>query len=217
MSDDLDTPYRQMIRDCEAAISRVRVAMRSGNLYVEQVGIDITFVLRAIEPRLIGYARRASSLGPEAFEETLDALNDCVLDDILSPTYPSLEGQFGAYLKTRPWRVLQQIARKYGRGSVSFPIARLDQPIGDTGLTLAETLADPNADGLLDTLAEREIVAEAVAALPSDEAFVIRLRVAEVDNNEIARRLGVSPATATRVYQRAVVRLRERLVAETTQ
>lgn len=200
-----------MIRDCEAAIARVRLAIAAGAL--STTGDDITFVLRAVERRMIGYARRAANLGPAAFEETLEALNDCLLDDILSPSYVTLETQFGAYLKTRPFRVLQQIGRKYGRSSVSFAVARLDQPIGDEGLTLAETLADPSTSGLLDTLTEREEIAEALATLPGDECFVVRQRMADVDNNTIARQLGCSPATATRIYQRALEHLRQQLAA----
>lgn len=208
MTTNQETPYRQMILDCEAAIARARELIRAGRMNDPQVGEALMFVLHAVEIRLIGYARRVADLGPEAFEEALEALNDRLIDDMLSPGYVTLETQFGAYLKTRPFRVLQEVARKYGRSGVSSPVARLDHVSGEGDMTLAEQLPDLQTSALLDQLATREMLQSALNQLPADERYVLRQRLAGVDNNTIARQLSVSAATATRVYQRALATMR---------
>ena len=211
MIDQHDTPYRQLIRDCEAAITRIRVAQRAGRFGLPEVGDDFTLVLRAVEPYFIGYARRVANLGPEAFIEALQALNDTLIDDMLSPTYPTLATQFGAYMRTRPLRVLQEVARKYGRAGVSSSVARLDHAIGYEGQTLGDSLADPRTSDFSGDMVLRDEIAQALANLPADERYVLAQRLAGVDNNTVARALGVSAATATRAYQRAVMAMREML------
>lgn len=216
MVDPRGSSYFQMIQDCEAAIVRVRAAIRAGATADEVVGADLHMILESVEDRLVRYAKQVAFLGPEAFEEALDALRDRLLDDIWSLGYTTMETQFGAYLKTRPLRVLQQIARKYGRTSVSPSMERLDRPAGDEGQTLGDTLADPAAGDPFDALADADEqhertarLASAIDALPPDERLVIRQRMAGAENNAIARQLGVSAATATRIYKRALDRLRQ--------
>jgi len=211
MIDLHDTPYRQLVRDCEAAIARIRTAQRVGQFGLPEIGDDFTLVLRAVEPYFIGYARRLANLGPEAFAEALEALNDTLIDDILSPTYPTLAMQFGAYMRTRPLRVLQEVARKYGRVGVSSTVARLDHAVGYEGQTLGDSVADPRASDFSGDLALRDEITQALASLPTDERYVLTQRLAGIDNNTIARALGVSAATATRAYQRAVVAMRQML------
>src|SRR5690242_12627692 len=101
MSDTTSRPSFQMIQDCEAAIIRVRAAIRAGATGAEPVGADLNFILDSVEERLTRYARQVAFLGPEAFEEALDALRDRLLDDIWSLSYATMETQFGAYLNTR--------------------------------------------------------------------------------------------------------------------
>ncbi|MBC8160724.1 MAG: hypothetical protein H7Z42_05840 [Roseiflexaceae bacterium] len=211
MHDFIDTPYRRLIRDCEAAITRIRAAQHAGRFGAPEVGEDFVFVLHAVAPYFMGYARRVSDLGPESFAEALEALQDTLIDDILSPTYPTLATQFGAYLRTRPLRVLQEVARKHGRAGVSYAVARLDHSVGDEGQSLADTVADPRVRSLSDRLADREQIEAALAVLPPEERYVFTQRLVGTDNNAVARTLGVSAATATRIYQRAVVQLRELL------
>ena len=221
MSDTTSRPAFQMIQDCEAAIIRVRAAIRAGATDAESVGADLNFILDSVEERLTRYARQVAFLGPEAFEEALDALRDRLLDDIWSLGYATMETQFGAYLNTRPLRVLQQIARKYGRMPVSSSLERLDRPAGAEGQRLGEMIADPAASDALDELADQEELrdllarlAGAIAALPPDERLVVQQRMAGVENNAIAQQLGASAATASRVYRRALERLRQALAAD---
>ena len=74
-----------------------------------------------------------------------------------------------------------------------------------------ETIEDPRATAPFEAVGEQEALLAAITHLPPDERQVIRLRLQDVENREIARQLGVSPPTATRVYQRAVDRLKRRL------
>jgi len=214
MTNHETTAYIEIIQACESAIVRVRVAIRTGTQDTEAVGNDLTFIFEAVESRLIRYAKQVALFGPEAFEEALDALRDRLLDDIWSLNYQTMETQFGAYLNTRPLRVLQQIARKHNRTSVSQYVERLDHPTGDDGQVLGETVADPFAAAAIDHIGEEEerqrILAQlyaAIAALPADERLVVQLRSAGVSNNDIAAQLDVSIATASRIHKRALVRL----------
>src|SRR6266545_4515719 len=149
MTDHEHSTYIATIQACEEAIGRVRAAIRTGASDAEAVGKDLIFILEAVEDRLLRYAKQVASLGPEAFEEALDALRDRLLDDIWSLSYPTMETQFGAYLNTRPLRILQQIARKYGRTSVSPTVERLDQPAGEEGQPLGDMVADPLASAAI--------------------------------------------------------------------
>ncbi len=206
--------YFQMVQRCEAAIIRIRAAIRTGAPHSEQVGADLSLILDSCAPRLIGFARRVAGLGPLAFEEALEAMHDRLLDDIWSLGYTSMETQFGAYLNSMPLRVLWKIARKYGATAASLQVARLDAPVDAEGLPLHATLSDPAAAGAFDAIGEREALDAAIAALPPAERLVLGLRRAGVDNNAIARQLGVSPATATRIYQRGVAALRRALLPD---
>lgn len=204
--------YIQMVQRCEAAIVRIRASIRAGAPDAEQVGADFSLILSACAPRLAGFARRAVGLGPLAFEEALDAMHDRLLDDIWSLGYASMETQFGAYLNSMPLRALWKIARKYGAAGASLPVERLDAAPG--GADPHESLADPAAEAAFDAVGERAALDAALAALPPAERMVVGLRRAGVDNNAIARRMGVSPATATRIYQRALAQLRRLMAGE---
>ena len=200
-----------MIQECEAAIVRIRAALRAGNTSSEEVGADFEFITRSVTPRLIGLARRELWISPVLLEEALDAMRDRIFDDIWSLTFVSLETQFGAYLRSMATRVLFNLQRKHFPQGVSEPVERLDEPVGEDGLLRHETVDDPRAMEPFQTLGDDEELREAIAGLPPDERQVIRLRLQDVENNEIARQLGVSAATATRIYQRAVDRLRRGL------
>jgi RNA polymerase sigma factor (sigma-70 family) len=221
MTDHGHSIYIATIQACEAAIVRVRAAIRAGASGTEAVGNDLIFIQEAVEDRLVAYALRVRTYGPEAFEEALDALRDRLLDDIWSLSYQTMETQFGAYLNTRPLRVLQQIARKYGRTSVSSSVERLDQPAGEEGQPLGDMIVDPLTSAAIDQIAEddeQQTSLEQVRAIldtfPPEERFVIQQRMAGVSNNEIAKRLDVSIATASRMYTRTLERLRAILAAD---
>jgi RNA polymerase sigma factor (sigma-70 family) len=212
--DQGSSPYIQMIQECEAVIVRIRAAIRAGTATSEEVGNDFAFIQSSITPRLVGYARKAAWMSPLAMEEALEAMHDRLFQDIWSLSFVSLETQFGAYLRSMPIRVLQQMSRKHVAPDVSLPVERLDEPLGEDGMPLHEAVGDPHATRAFDEIGEREALNEAIAQLPPDERHVIMLRLQDIENSEIARRLGVSAPTATRIYQRAVTNLKRRLTPE---
>jgi RNA polymerase sigma factor (sigma-70 family) len=204
-----DTPaHVQLILEIEARIVRVRAAVRAGATSSEAVGEDLAWVQHAVRARLVGYARRLGPMGSLAYEETFEALNDRLLRDMLSPGYVSLETGFGAYLRTMPLRILQAVHRRHVASSA--PVS-LDAPALPDGLPRHELIADPQAEALLASYGAREALDAAIARLPAEERLVITWRLGDVENREIANRLGISPATATRIFQRAVERLRAAL------
>jgi RNA polymerase sigma factor (sigma-70 family) len=204
-------PYFQVIAECEAAIVRIRAALRVGATDAEAVGADWELIRRHVMPRLIGFARGAAWLGPEAVEEALDAMVDRMLDDIWSLSFVSLETQFGAYLRSMAARVLYNMRRRYLTPGTATPLQRLDAARDERSPhELVETAAVRDWFG---QVAERDELETAIKLLPPDERYVIALRRQDLGNNEVARRLGVSAATATRIYQRAVKSLRRQLVS----
>lgn len=206
------SPYERMIQECEAAIVRIRAAIRAGQPNAEAAGADWELIRRGVTPRLTRYAFTMHRLGPAVVEEALDALFDRLLDDIWSLTYVSIETQLGAYLNTMPIRVLDKIRRKYVRSDASLIVERLDERTDDQP-SRHEQIADPRAEADVYALGEREALLAALAALTDVERLVIQLRIDGHENNAIARRLGVSAATATRIFKRAAAELQRRLGA----
>ena len=202
----------QLIQECEAAIGRIRAAIATGAGGGDAVGADWEFIHRAVQPRFVSYARQVRWMGDQVFEEALLAMNDRLFDNIWSTTYPSLETGFGSYLHHMPQRVLQETTRKYRPNAVSSLIEHLDETVGEDGLPLHELVEDPRAEAAINVLADRQDVREAIAQLPPLEQEVVMLRLQDVDNNTIARRFEVAPATATRIWQRALAMLRELLI-----
>lgn len=203
-----DSPYVRQIHECEAAIIRIREAIKAGQSESEAFAQDYELLQRVALPRFIAYARSLSSLGQGALEEAVEAMLDRLNDDLLkTDSFPSMATAFGAYLRDMPIRVLQRIRRKYQPAGVSF-IESLDAVSTADGQSLHETLADAHAEQLMDVFVERETLDAALAHLPDPERHVMVLRLQGYKNNEIAERLGVSPATATRISQRAMAQLR---------
>ncbi len=207
--DEATPRHIQEIQACEAAILRIRAAIQNNQGDSPDVAADYEMMLRVAHARLMHYARQVEHLGPEAKEEAYEAMVDRLTDDLLkTESFPSMATGFGSYLETMPVRVLQRIRRKYQPADASLTIERLDaQPVGDE-LALHATVADPRAEWPFESLAEREVLATALARLPDGDRRVFLLRMEGWDNNSIAARLGVSPATATRIYQRAADALR---------
>lgn len=207
--DEATSPYIQDIQACEAAILRIRAALQHNRVDNPEIDADYELVMRVAHPRLMRYARQVERLGPEAREEAYEAMVDRLTDDLLKTEgFPSMATAFGAYLKTMPIRVLQRIRRKYQPDTASLSMERLDSEPVDSGRTPYETVADPRAEQPFDSLIEREMLMTALARLPDVERHVLVMRMQGWDNNAIAERLGVSPATTTRIYQRAVDALR---------
>ncbi len=209
--DGARSPYVQMVQDCEAAIIRIRAAIRAGTADSPPTGDDLIFIQRAVQGRFIGFARRLRWISDQAVEEARQAMDDRLFDDIWSLTFPSLETGFGSYLQHMPLRMLQNTARNYRSPDVSLLIEHLDDTVGEDGMQRYELIEDDDAQAAFAAIGDNEEFAEALASLSTVERQVIAWRLQTIDNTAIARRLGVSPPTATRLYQRGVQLLRQRL------
>jgi RNA polymerase sigma factor (sigma-70 family) len=205
------SPYIVKIQACEAAIGRIRAAIQAGQSNSEQVAEDFELVRTTAAPLFVKFARSVERVGPTAAEEALEAMEERLLRDIWSPTFVSLETGFGVYIKQMPIRIIQTITRKNTLGSASFPMERLDAPIGEDGMLLHEAVSDPHASAEVEAVAEREALQQALAQLPPMERQALMLRMQGESNNMVAESLGVSQATASRLYRRAVDQLKRLL------
>ncbi len=88
-------------------------------------------------------------------------------------------------------------------------VVSLQQSLGDEGLTLQDTVTDPEQEGrFLESLALRE----AVAALPEKQRAVLRLRYWRgMTQTAAAKVLGVSQVQVSRLERKALDALREAL------
>jgi RNA polymerase sigma factor (sigma-70 family) len=211
--DDAPSPYIARILACEAAIVRIRAAKQAGQLNSDQVADDVNLILATAVPIFVRRAREIAWLGPIAAEEAVEAMTYRLQIDILSATFPSLETGFGAYLKTMPVHTMQTIQRKNMLGSDSSPMERLDAPIAEDGMLLHETVSDPHAISDFQALADHEEFQQALDHLPPQQRLALELRSQGHSNTAVADRLGVSSATATRLYQRARDQLKHQLRA----
>lgn len=211
--DDAPSPYIARILACEAAIVRIRVAKQAGQLNSDQVADDFDLVFKTAVPIFAHRARDIAWVGPIAAEEAIDEMTHRLQTDILSDTFPSLENRFGAYLKTMPIHIIQTMMRKNMLGGDSSPMERLDAPIAEDGMLLHETVSDPHAISDFQALADQEELQQALDQLPPMQRLALVLRLQSESNNAIANRLGVSPATATRLCQRAIDQVKRHLRA----
>lgn len=211
--DDAPSLYIARILACEAAIVRIRAAKQVGQLDTDQVADDYDLILKTAVPIFIRCARDIAWIGPIAAEEAIEEMTHRLQIDILSNTFPSLETGFGAYLKTMPVRVIQTIKRKNMVDADSSPMERLDAPIAEDGMLLHETVSDPQAISDVQALADQEELRQALDQLPPPQRLALVLRLQGESNNAVADRLGVSPATATRLYQRAIDQIKRHLRA----
>lgn len=207
----LPSPRILVIQDCETAIARIRAAIRAEQTDNDAVAADFERIERAARPALESYASWATAWGPEAEQEALEAMLNRLFDDVWKLTFPSLETGFGAYLHTMPIQELRRLKRNFVSPGVSLSLIRLDDFIGDDDAMVGDMIPDERASTVFDAQIDAELWQAAISDLPDDEYRVITWRLADIDNADIARRLQVSPATATRIYQRAVAHLQQRL------
>lgn len=209
MADEPSSYYAQ-VDWCEAAIGRIRAALRAGDGNSDAVRQDLTRIQVIVAPRLDYRAKEAARYGPEAADEALDLMLDQLIDDILSPSFVSLETKFGAYLKTMPMSALRQVRRKYGVDDTSSPMIRIDQPNAQ-GYTPGESIPDDDGQARIDGFADRDALMKAMTHLNEEQRTIVTLRHQGYRNNEIALRLGMTELQASRVYERALTRLRHLL------
>jgi RNA polymerase sigma factor (sigma-70 family) len=212
--DDTPSPFVARILECEAAIGRIRAAIRAGQQNSEQVAQDLELVFTAARPTFLRYARSIEWVGPTAAEEALDAMEYRLQIDILSETFLSMETGFGAYLKTMPVRIIQAIKRKNMVEAVSSPMKRLDAPISsDDGMLLHESVSDPQSIDEFHAIADREVLQQALDLLPPMQRQALLLRAQGESNNAVAEHLGVTAPTASRLYQRAIDQIKRQFRA----
>jgi RNA polymerase sigma factor (sigma-70 family) len=211
--DDVSSPFVARILECEAAIVRMRAAIRAGRSNTDQVADDFELVRSTAAPMFVKFARSIDWISPTATEEALEAMDDRLLQDIWSDTFPSMETGFGSYLKTMPLRIIQRIRRKNTAGDGSSSMQRLDAPIGEDGMLLHEAVSDPQTSADMDALADRDALMNALDQIGPMERQAVVLRSQGFTNNDVADQLGVSAATATRIYQRGTQQLRRLLEA----
>ena len=197
--------YFEFVQECERLIREFRLAQHAGDR--DTMGHTYMALLERVQPILIREARRLADISDGAVREALDGMTDRLWGNLTSPTFPTMESQFGAYLRSMPIRIVRKVSEKYRPSDVSLRIENLDAPADTHALPKSELIADPQSQATLDRLAARIDLEAALAQLPAEERQVAAARLAGAQNNEIARALGVSPATATRIYQRAESRL----------
>lgn len=199
------------IQAAEAAIGRIRAAVAVGDTTADHLAGDWDLIQNTAEPSFTRFARSINWLGPLAAEEALEGMNERLALDVLSLTFPSLETGFGVYIKQMPLRIIAAVRRKYTLNDASLPVARLDAPVGEDGMLLHETVEDPHASDVTDAVVNRDVLEAALAQLPVMQRHAFLLRAHGASNNEVADQLGVSAATTTRLYQRAVDQLKQLL------
>jgi len=136
-------------------------------------------------------------------------MNDKLLDDIWKASFPSLETGFGKYLEHMPARVVDRTKRNYRAGDASELIERLDEAVFEDGAVRHESVEDPKASAQFGALLDNADLRQALDQLPEPERTVVELRMKDMENADIARHLGVSPPTATRIWKHAVALLRQ--------
>ena len=90
------------------------------------------------------------------------------------------------------------------------PVASIQQPAGDTGLTLEAVLSDTPME---EQVVERLALRQALDRLPDREARVVALRYYHaLTQDQTARLVGVSQVQISRIEKKALSHLREMLV-----
>lgn len=207
MSDNPTAPFAHIQR-CEAAIVRIRAAIRTAQQHSDHVASDLAIIHEVTHPVFARWSKQLAWISSFAVEEAFEALDEQLFEDIWKTTFPSLETGFGAYLKTMPVRILARIKRKNTSASDSSPIERLDMPTHEDGVLLHETVGDATSAATIERIAEREAVDQALVLLPPMERRAFELRyIGGASNNEVAEQLGVSAPTASRLVDRAKTQL----------
>lgn len=196
---------------CDEAVLRIRAAIRTGRSDDSKIMDDLNTIQALMQPLFVGQARRVAHLSPTAKEDLLDEMAFQLVRDICSLTFVSLEGRFGVYVTQMARRKVQELVRNHAAEETFFTVESMDTSAREDGLNAHELVEDSGVAASFEALAEREALDEAIRQLPEPDRQVFLLRASDVENREIAQRLGVSPPTATRIYQRAVAALRAML------
>lgn len=186
--------YHQRLAEGEAAIGRIRAAQRRGEYGTEAINTDFAIVYQLIDQRVrftVSHSGWKSGLDHEELVQDVAAK---LWEHLCSPTYTSIERYLGVYLKHAIWRSQRRATR-----------LQRDCHVDDLDR------ADPQAETAITELVDRVLLQEAAEYLPVSEWCALTLALDGYANNEIAYKLQVSPATATRLRSRAAKRLRQLL------
>ncbi|MCS6841483.1 MAG: sigma-70 family RNA polymerase sigma factor [Roseiflexus sp.] len=203
--------WHEVVQECQRRVTRIRAVLTTGGALTPELWADLDAVILAVRNWIYGRARKLG-LDEDACSDLLRAVIEQLHKDLRSPGFSSMERKFGAYISTTVNRILYE--RKNNRQNILSSTVSLDAPVGDDGPPLHEVIEDPTLERLVEAYCdedERRRLYEAIAALPTTERIVITHRLEGVRGTDTAQMLGVSPATVSRTYERAVKRLRQML------
>lgn len=150
---------------------------------------------------------------PADCETDLRAIRATEAELLATTGYPPSTATLAAHTGIPEDRIIQLLW-------LDHPPLRLDQPLsGDRSTTIADLIADPTADverivhTRIDAKQRRQVVEDALAALPEQEQQVVRLRYGldtghPLHWDAVADRLGIPARTARQLANRALRRLR---------
>lgn len=201
--------WYEVVLECQERIVRIRAVLTTGGVLTQALQDDLNAVILAVRKWIYGRARR--------FGLDEDGCSDVLLEfirqlhrNVCSPGFTSMERAFGAYVSTTVNRILFE--RKNKQQNSLSSVESLDAPVTDDGLLLHEIIEDPTMERLVEAHHDEQIrkqLHEAIATLPSIEHFVITQRLHGARGTDIAHMLGISDVSVSRIYHRAVKRLRQ--------
>lgn len=199
--------HEKKVQDCQAAIIRIRQAMRDGSVNTPEQHDDWGLVHRTLRHYLTPVANMLDRHMPGAGEELQQLAYDRLYHHVVSPTYRSLTTQFGAYLKRAKQRALRIIQQR------TSCLARLDTKQDEKHSSFADLVSDPHAERDFASVDDRLTLESALAQLNYPDRQIIMLIRNDYSCLEIARHFGKDPSTVTRRRDRAFARLRSILDA----
>lgn len=205
--------WYEVVQECQERVVRIRAVLTTGGEWTPALQKDLDNVILAARNWIYGRARK-SGLDEDACADVLLAFIEQLQRDLRSPGFRSMERKLGSYISTTVNRILYE--RKNNQQNILSSLESLDAPMGDDGLPLHEVIEDPTLARLAEEHDEEQVrkrLYEAIEALPEIERVVVTHRLSEVRGIDIAQMLGMSPANVSRIYKRAINRLRQALAA----
>jgi len=199
--------YLQRIQECQAAIVRIRRARADGDYNSPAVAGDFTFVLTTVAPMFQRKARVFQGISPLLVEEAFETMVNTLKVDVCKSTYPSLEQQLGARIKSIGMAVIGAIRRKNSLDGRLLYSASFDASDGEA-LSHYDTTPDPHGENAFTAVEDTAMLAPLLAQLSPKERWVLELKYLEGKKGvEIARELGISEVAVSRLLKAAIGRL----------
>ncbi|MGB9754049.1 MAG: sigma-70 family RNA polymerase sigma factor [Roseiflexus castenholzii] len=205
--------WYEVVQECQERVARIRAVLTTGGVVTPEHKADLDAVILAVRNWIYGRVRQLG-LDEDACADVLLAFIEQLHRDLRSPGFSSMARKFGAYVSSTVNRILYE--RKNRQQNILSFTESLDAPMGDDGLPLHEIIEDPTPARLAEEHDEEQVrkrLDEAIVALPEIERVVVTHRLSEVRGIDIAQMLGMSPANVSRIYKRAINRLRQALTA----